>query len=191
MTESGIPVWEGLGNRPETTRSLNFKFGKGKSSYGYDVRIKVVPETAYELELFCWIFRERTGLKLDYNGEGVASLMNRALERLAISRRKDWSEYERKELLERQQHHCPGCGDKLSKYEIDHKKPLCRGGTNDLDNLQALCPFCHAGKTQDEQQDIGRMHTMSLSSRRCCGRSCTNAPSPRKSLGGSPQILKT
>ena len=48
----------------------------------------------------------------------------------------------------------------MGKYEIDHKKPLCRGGTNDLDNLQALCPFYHAGKTQDEQQDTSRMHTI-------------------------------
>jgi 5-methylcytosine-specific restriction endonuclease McrA len=86
--------------------------------------------------------------------------MNRALERLAVSQRKDWTEYERKTLLERQDHHCPCCGDKLVKYEIDHKTPLCRGGTNELDNLQALCPLCHAGKTQDEEQETGRMHTV-------------------------------
>lgn len=34
-----------------------------------------------------------------------------------------------------------------SMYHIDHIKELCNGGTNKLDNLQALCPQCHASKT--------------------------------------------
>ena len=32
-------------------------------------------------------------------------------------------------------------------YEIDHITPLYKGGTNDIINLQALCPNCHRKKT--------------------------------------------
>ena len=36
--------------------------------------------------------------------------------------------------------------------EIDHIKPLCKGGTNNINNLQALCKGCHRTKTQREQE---------------------------------------
>lgn len=35
-----------------------------------------------------------------------------------------------------------------SGIEIDHIIEVCHGGTNDLNNLQALCPCCHAVKTR-------------------------------------------
>jgi 5-methylcytosine-specific restriction endonuclease McrA len=34
-----------------------------------------------------------------------------------------------------------------SMYQIDHIKELCNGGTNKPENLHALCPHCHAAKT--------------------------------------------
>ena len=168
MLEANIPFWESLGNRPETTRSLNFEFGKGNSRYGHPVKIRVVPENVFDFVDFCETFHEQTtspssphGFMLTYNGEGMSALMCRSLERLAVSRRREWLQSEREAILTRQGHLCPGCGDRLcSKYHIDHEKPLSRGGTNELDNLQALCPLCHAGKTQDEELDTGRMHTI-------------------------------
>jgi len=39
------------------------------------------------------------------------------------------------------------------RYEIDHKIPVSRGGTNDPENLQLLCPTCNmkkSKKTHDE-----------------------------------------
>jgi 5-methylcytosine-specific restriction endonuclease McrA len=35
-----------------------------------------------------------------------------------------------------------------SGYEIDHIIEVKHGGTNDLSNLQLLCPCCHAVKTK-------------------------------------------
>ena len=35
-------------------------------------------------------------------------------------------------------------------YEIDHRIPLWRHGSNGRQNLQALCPGCHAKKTYME-----------------------------------------
>jgi hypothetical protein len=34
-----------------------------------------------------------------------------------------------------------------SMYHIDHIKELTNGGTNKINNLQALCPQCHSVKT--------------------------------------------
>ena len=48
---------------------------------------------------------------------------------------------------------CTYCGTLLAAYHIDHKTPLRRGGTNDMENLQLLCPTCNMSKgtkTHDE-----------------------------------------
>tara|TARA_B100000963_G_scaffold69120_1_gene57497 strand:- start:1864 stop:2403 length:540 start_codon:yes stop_codon:yes gene_type:complete len=46
---------------------------------------------------------------------------------------------------------CNGCQQLLSAaYQIDHRIPLWRGGEDRVENLQALCPNCHAAKTQRE-----------------------------------------
>ena len=34
--------------------------------------------------------------------------------------------------------------------EVDHQVPLCFGGTNELDNLAALCEECHREKSYHE-----------------------------------------
>ena len=36
-------------------------------------------------------------------------------------------------------------------YEIDHIKPLYLNGTNNVDNLQALCRNCHGKKTTEDR----------------------------------------
>ena len=51
----------------------------------------------------------------------------------------------------RQKWKCKFCKDMLkSTFQIDHKLALKDGGTNNIDNLQALCCECHAEKTQRE-----------------------------------------
>lgn len=46
---------------------------------------------------------------------------------------------------------CAQCDELLpSSYQVDHRHPLWDGGSDTLDNLQALCPNCHATKTQKE-----------------------------------------
>lgn len=48
---------------------------------------------------------------------------------------------------------CNVCLEQLkSTFQIDHITPLCMGGTNAENNLQALCVECHAQKTQRERQ---------------------------------------
>ena len=49
---------------------------------------------------------------------------------------------------------CPYCGvDLMDGYHVDHIYPRVKGGTDDVANLQLLCPTCNmakGGKTESE-----------------------------------------
>jgi 5-methylcytosine-specific restriction endonuclease McrA len=49
-------------------------------------------------------------------------------------------------LYERQKGKCACCSTDLDKYHRDHIVPLSRGGTNDIANIQLLCPSCNTAK---------------------------------------------
>lgn len=49
-------------------------------------------------------------------------------------------------ILTEQKHLCAYCALSLSKYHMDHKTPLSRGGSNDPANLCASCPDCNLSK---------------------------------------------
>jgi len=43
---------------------------------------------------------------------------------------------------------CKARGVISEATELDHIIPLFKGGTNDIENLQALCADCHKDKTR-------------------------------------------
>lgn len=56
----------------------------------------------------------------------------------------------RKTILERDKHLCQPClgqGRFTAASQVDHIKPKAKGGTDDPDNLQAICGPCHDDKT--------------------------------------------
>ena len=54
----------------------------------------------------------------------------------------------KKIVASNQKWNCNICKNMLDEtYEIDHITPLYKGGTNNIINLQALCPNCHRKKT--------------------------------------------
>ena len=58
------------------------------------------------------------------------------------------TESTKKHVASEQKWKCKSCNELLdSTYEIDHVKPLYKGGSNDFSNLQALCRNCHGKKT--------------------------------------------
>ena len=67
--------------------------------------------------------------------------------------RRRLNKYTRQEVANRQENKCNKCASNLSKYyQIDHITGLQFGGTDEFDNLQALCCECHAEKSILENQ---------------------------------------
>ena len=61
------------------------------------------------------------------------------------------SETKKKFVASKQNWRCGDCGEQLSAwYEVDHKMRLEYGGSNQIDNLVALCRECHGRKTTIE-----------------------------------------
>lgn len=58
----------------------------------------------------------------------------------------------RDSVLVRDSYTCQCCGLVTKQLELDHRIPVCAGGTDDEANLQALCVSCHKDKTQRESQ---------------------------------------
>ena len=65
------------------------------------------------------------------------------------------SETTRQDVLNRDNCRCRACGfsDSLT-LEIDHVKPRSLGGSDSLDNLQALCSFCNNTKKNVIIEDL-------------------------------------
>lgn len=65
------------------------------------------------------------------------------------TKRETLSKDERFEIVQNQNYKCNLCINPFGSvtFEIDHIIPLEQGGTNNLDNLQALCESCHIFKT--------------------------------------------
>ena len=58
----------------------------------------------------------------------------------------------KKRVAANQNWRCASCRSLLDEtYEIDHIKPLFKGGTNVESNVQALCKRCHTMKSAVEQ----------------------------------------
>ncbi len=80
--------------------------------------------------------------------------------------RKKLTEHEKQKILERQGYRCAICGRLLKPGVIhfDHKKPLALGGSDNIRNIQALCPECHHIKTKEDRHKIAKAKNKSSSS---------------------------
>jgi hypothetical protein len=128
------------------------------------VKVKILPKEHKRLHLVSSAFEDLTGLKMEYKGEPPASLMDRMIQQILVTKRKEASQADKAAILTRQGDRCAACNVKLDKRaHLDHKKPLHEGGTNDLENLQYLCRECHESKTQMEELACGSKYHPLLS----------------------------
>ena len=59
---------------------------------------------------------------------------------------------DKKRIAAKQGWKCKGCGQILPpRHHIDHIKEFSTGGSDRESNLQALCPNCHAHKTEEDR----------------------------------------
>lgn len=63
-------------------------------------------------------------------------------------KRKKFTKEERIKIYRKTEGHCYLCGEfvDFDSYEIEHKVPLSKGGTNDLSNLYCACHCCNTIK---------------------------------------------
>ena len=95
-------------------------------------------------------------LNVPYGGQSLGPFTTVVLDTLLKRRpRHEICQARRLQVLTRQQGKCADCGDELGKAEIDHLVPLCKGGSDDLGNLQALCSQCHGAKSKGEGVSLG------------------------------------
>ena len=67
------------------------------------------------------------------------------------SSKRSVSETKKKYVAAHQNWKCQKCRQQLTAwFEVDHVKRLDQGGTNDINNLVALCRNCHGEKTSME-----------------------------------------
>ena len=67
------------------------------------------------------------------------------------STKRSVSETKKKFVASQQQWRCGDCNEQLTAwFEVDHKTRLEHGGTNEINNLIALCRNCHGKKTAME-----------------------------------------
>lgn len=65
-----------------------------------------------------------------------------------MSRGRRWRRL-RRLVLDRDGWRCRKCG-RAGRLEVDHARPLFRGGGDELANLQSLCRRCHFAKSAIE-----------------------------------------
>lgn len=64
------------------------------------------------------------------------------------TQRRSLDERTRARILRRDGHTCYQCGDTAS--QVDHITPVREGGTDDDNNLAAICTRCHGAKSSAE-----------------------------------------
>lgn len=83
----------------------------------------------------------------------VRSALPRRTRRQAISEGTGAAERLRKRMRAAVRWPCAGCGIRFlaSALDVDHIKPLFKGGEDVDENVQALCRYvCHWNKTRDD-----------------------------------------
>ncbi|WP_374195482.1 HNH endonuclease [Streptomyces sp. ISL-87] len=68
-----------------------------------------------------------------------------------LQRDSAWERRVRPRALVRDRFACVACGAR-EHLEVDHIKPIAKGGTWTLDNAQTLCKTCHFTKTQRDRR---------------------------------------
>lgn len=72
---------------------------------------------------------------------------------------RNMTEQRRARIFDRDHGRCQKCTRKLrvgDDWDVDHRIPLACGGTDDDDNLQVLCGWCHDDKTPDDIKNAAK-----------------------------------
>ena len=73
-----------------------------------------------------------------------------------MSKRRKFTDYEKKTVYEKYKGHCAICGKPISKRKmvISHEIPLSKGGTNAFNNIQLACWSCAQVKQNFTEEEF-------------------------------------
>jgi hypothetical protein len=78
--------------------------------------------------------------------------LNKSNGKPVSKQKRNVSESLKKIVASEQQWKCSSCNILLTaSYEIDHIVPLYKGGSNNRENLSAMCRNCHGNKTLNDK----------------------------------------
>jgi hypothetical protein len=111
--------------------------------------VKFAPVDKDAMSILNPIFNLTTGAQA-LSSFGVTPQEKRMLQSGGSGKR-SVSETKKKWVASEQNWHCGNCKAQLqAHFEVDHKIRLDQGGSNNVDNLVALCRNCHGEKTSIE-----------------------------------------
>jgi len=141
IVDHGVPT----NIRCKKTKIEGFKYKKNNVIYRFVCDPNAVHNITYkEVKVLCQKndipFKNQTFMQV------VKQLRTKYFNE--ISGRIKFSKEFKEMVLDKSKKKCAGCKCclKKKKYDIDHIRPLANGGTNEIDNLQALCKACHRDK---------------------------------------------
>lgn len=83
---------------------------------------------------------------------------------MVATARRRYTPRERAKVAYRQEYKCAACSLLLCpEWHLDHVVPLSDGGSNESDNVQALCVSCHTDKSAGETMRPRRVRSASHS----------------------------
>jgi len=122
---------------------------KGLLKHANDI-IRYMPIDKNTANLISPIF-DFTNAHAQMYGEDITPQMKRMMNSGSVAHSRSVSETKKKFVAAQQNWKCAHCGRQLeATFQVDHKKRLADGGTNHVNNLDALCPNCHSKKTTME-----------------------------------------
>jgi hypothetical protein len=120
-----------------------------------DLHIHSFPEEAKLCMRFAGIYKNVTKRDLKYHGQKYGQFTLQALNEMGKRFRVKPMKEEKQFIIQRQGNKCATCDAPFSnEFNIDHIVPLSAGGTNDHENLHAICINCHTLKTTQEVQSF-------------------------------------
>ena len=83
------------------------------------------------------------------------------------TKRRKFSKGEKETLFKIQKGKCMYCGKKMEMayFDVDHKKPVAKGGKNRITNLQLLCRPCNARKGKMTDGEFRRRYKLTPSTK--------------------------
>ena len=133
----------GFGAISIINKSPNASYQNMKSLHEF---IQVMPIDKQSKEFFTPFFQHNTE-----NINSPTRSMNMIQNSGKKSSKRSVSETKKKYVASQQNWKCAHCQNQLTAwFEVDHVKRLEYGGSNEVDNLEALCRECHGKKTSME-----------------------------------------